>query len=225
MGGGSVRFVGLVPVVLLIVVAGCSSTQSGAPDTSQSPAASTTSADGPSGVATRIVHYSPFAADGSVQPGVRITRSEHGRCVHRPDDERADMFDCTVTIPHGTSEDGPCFYGSQAPGLLCPSGRHLATAFEVIPNQAFVPPSGPLPAPALTPFALTMSNRRLCFAFSRHAAGAQEVDGMTLTYVCEKGAALYGGLDRTTTTWTAHYRVNLAGPATVSSKKVAVAWY
>jgi hypothetical protein len=228
-----VRLLSLLSVLLVVVLAGCSSRRNDAPISAPLFSVTATPLGGSPGVPTKVVHYAPFIADGGISPDVMITKTEHGTCVHRQDDQRADMFDCTVAVANGSNEDGPCFYGGQAPGLICPGGPQLATALEVVPSAEFVPPSGSLPATSSSPFALTMSNGKLCIPFSLGPADTGKASGLSLTYVCAKGqtspssrvSALYGAVDRSSSTWTAHYRANLRGAATLRSLNVATAWY
>jgi hypothetical protein len=179
-----VRVVALLSALLVVTLTGCSSQHNDAPSSTPTVSVATTPSGRSSNGATQVVHYTPFTAQGTVKLDLKITKIDHGTCSHRKDDDRADMFDCTVPTANGTSESGPCFYGSHTTGLVCTGGPQAPTAFEVIPNAPFVPPPGPFPAVSTTPFALTMSNGKLCVPF--HVKDS-EVLGVSLTYICVRG--------------------------------------
>jgi hypothetical protein len=188
----------------------------------------TTATSGRTG--TRVIDFSPFTAAGTVKPGIRVTRVEHGTCAHHKDDPRADMFDCTVTGNDGSAdESGPCFYGTHAAGLLCP-GLKMTSGFEVVPDASFTPPpTGSLPAKSPTPYDLELSNGQSCFPFSIHDS---TINGVAVTYVCATPktsplnyAVLYGPINRTSRTWTVQYRARLRGSATLRTLSVNIAYY
>jgi hypothetical protein len=212
-----VRLVAVSSALLIVGLASCSSHHHGGP----------VGQPGASNGETRIVHYSPFDASGALKAGIRITQVKTGRCVHRTADERADMFDCTIATAHGTNENGPCFYGDATTPLVCPSGANLSIASEVHPAGDFVPPTGPVPAASSVPFALTLSNGKLCFPYPRHRVRALDVDGQSLTHICAPGqSGLYGSPDRHHgSTWTAQYRASLRGRPVLKPVTVSVAWF
>jgi hypothetical protein len=185
---------------------------------------------GSGSTATRIVHFTPFTSAGILKPGVRTTKVENGTCVHHKDDERADMFDCTVASEDGSDEDGPCIYGKHTAGLFCPYSFQPITGIEVVPEATFVPPTGPLPSTSSNLLALTMSNGAVCFPFSVHGAAIQ---GDHVTYICQHGKTqkptnfpvLYGAVNKTTSTWTALYRAKIRGSKTLQRLTITTAWY
>ena len=184
------------------------------------------------------MHYAPFTNAGRVRPGLTITKVEHGTCTHRPDDERTDMFDCTVPTAHGSNEDSPCFYGGpHAPELICPTNFRRPQGYEIVPTPRLPPPPGPVPATSQVPFALTLTNGRDCIRFPIRSRPFM-LQGLAPTYICPATdpvslsdaihrhlAAVYGTPDTTGNTWTVHYSPHFPSRDDLTTLPVSTAWY
>jgi hypothetical protein len=175
-------------------------------------------APGAASAATKVMSYSPFAADGTLRPGLRATAAFGGTC-DTGSFVVAGAFRCSA----GTVIRDPCYLDAaqstaQRTVVVCAADPWSSAVVRLRLTQApkadhGAPPGGP-------PWALTLASGRRCV----FASGATSVvAGRRLSYVCGRARVLFGRPDDSAPTWRIRQATS-AGGAHRRTVAIAVAW-